>query len=417
VFQKYYFRTLNNLMTITLLLAAAAAYPHPHGAAPVSPIAGGQGGGAGVSEIDLFTDVIYWQELDFYRLFFFSGGDMGSHSGSIQGGVAAALYPLYLAAFFNGDLFSGEGGEADSDNPAYQGTVNQSSGKTTWNNDLVLFLAGDLLGAFRFNLLFDAAEFTTQYDKDGGFYEYRPPFLTSLQWGRRFGDLDAAVTAGVGWGGRESWTDETNAALVTTTIQEYTTFGFKLEAAYAPFEADYQLSIGLGRSETVTGRDPQEFAVGPVEHLVNLYYGVSVEVADGMSLYLRPRLLLGFYNNDHEAVSGGSVYEKLSSFGFSPMLEAELGWQITGKVFVSVSLSLSAFTASFAKTDSASYWEVTELTVDKEESGSLDFRFAFSRSFIMEAGIAGLFDLGGARYTLGLANLRGGFAFIFKPGM
>jgi hypothetical protein len=400
-----------------LLLAAAAAYPHPHGAAPVSPIAGGKGGTAGASEIDLFTDVIYWQELDFYRLLFFSGGDMGAHSGSIQGGVAAALYPLYLAAFFNGDLFSGEGGAADGDNPAYQGTDDQVSGKTTWNNDLVLFLGNDLLGAFRFNLLFDAVEFSSRHDKDGGFYEYRPPFLTSLQWGRRFGDLDAAVTAGVGWGGCESWTDDTEAGLVTTTIQEYTTLGLKLEAGYDAFEADYQLSIGLGRSETVSGGGTEEFAVGPVEHLVNLYYGASVEVADGMSLYLRPRLLLGFYSNDHEAVSGLSAYKNLSSFGFSPMLEAELGWQITEKIFASVSLSLSAFTASFAKTDSGSYWELTGLTVDKEESGSLDFRFAFSGSFILEAGVAGLLDMGGARYALDLSNLRGGFAFIFKPGM
>jgi hypothetical protein len=415
-----------------LLLAAiaAAAHPHPHGAAPVSPIAGGQGGGGAASDLDLFTDVAAWQDLDFYRLFFFAGGGRGAHSGHIQGGMAAALYPLYVAAFFNGDLFSGSGGAADRDNPAWQGTANQTGSETVWNDDLVLFLGSDLLGAFRFNLLFDGMEFVSHTEKDGIFYDYRAPFLTSLQWGRRFGSFSAGITAGIGWGGYESWSEtwETESAdtaaetgVATTTIQNYTTAGIKLEAAYGSFAADYQISLSLGREETLSGASSRNGAkridLGAVEHLANLYYNTAIPIAEGMSLSLRPRLLLGFYHNDYETALEGGAYEKLRSFSFSPMLDAELGWQITEKLFFATYLSLSAFTANFARTDSGSYWEVAGLALDSDESGSLDFRFAFSKSFVLEAGIEGLFDFSGARYVLDFANLRGAFALIFKPGM
>jgi hypothetical protein len=177
VYQKYCFRILKNLMAIMLLaLSSAAAHPHPHGAAPVSPIAGGQGGAAAASDLDRFADVTAWQDLDFYRVFCFTGGGMGAHSGHIQGGMAAALYPLYVAAFFNGDLFPGEGGATDKDNPAWQGPADQTNSKTVLNDDLALFLGNDFLGGFRFNLLFNAAEFISQQEKDGDSYEYRPPF-------------------------------------------------------------------------------------------------------------------------------------------------------------------------------------------------------------------------------------------------
>jgi hypothetical protein len=424
-------RVLRRIAAALLLAGlAAAAHAHPHGAAPVSPIAAGSGGAASASDLDLFADVRSWQDLDFYRLFFFTGGGGGAHSGAIRGGVAAALSPLYVAAFFNGDLFSGEGSVADKDNSAYQGTVDQSIRKTTWNDDLVLFVGSDRLGAFRFNLLFNTAEFIRQEENDGGFYERRDPFLTSLQWGRRFGGLGLAATAGVGWAGYESWTEAreipaeeggpAETVVATIAIQDYTTLGIKLEASYNSFAADYQISAGVGRSESVSG-DPggnsaRHFDLGPVEHLANLYYSATAPVAEGMNLSLRPRLLLGFYHNDHEAAEGGA-YERMRSFGFSPLLEAELGWQITEKVFVSMSLSLSVLTASFAETDSGSYWEITGLAVDGEESGGLDFRFAFAPSFILEAGIDGLFDFGASRYALDLAKLRGGFALVFKPGM
>jgi hypothetical protein len=415
-----------------LLFSAAAAHPHPHGAAPVSPIAGGQGGGGGdaASDLDLFADVAAWQDLDFYRLFFFAGGGRGAHSGHIQGGMAAALSPLYVAAFFNGDLFSGSGGAADRDNPAYQ-----TGSETLWNDDLVLFLGNDLLGGFRFNLLFNGMEFVSQTEKDGIFYDYRAPFLTSLQWGRRFGSFSASITVGIGWAGHESWSEtwETEAAdpaaeagpaetgVATTTIQSYTATGIKLETAYSSFATDYQISLSLGREETLSGapsgNGTKRIDLGPVEHLLNLYYNTAVPIAEGMSLSLRPRLLLGFYHNDYETALEGGAYEKMCSFGFSPMLDAELSWKATEKLFIATSLSLSALTASFARTDSGSYWEVAGLAVDSDASGSLDFRFAFSKSFVLEAGIDGLFDFSEARYILDFANLRGVFALIFKPGM
>jgi hypothetical protein len=416
-------RILRGILPALLLVAAGAAYPHPHGASPVSPIAGGPGGAAAASDIDLFTDVTAWQDLDFYRWFFFSGGALGAHSGTIQGGMAALLYPLYVAAFFNGDVFSGTGSAADQDNPTYQGTANQVYHETAWNDDLVLFIGSDFLGGFRFELLFDNTEFVSQDEKDGGFYEYRGPFLTSLQWGRRFGGLDAKVTTGVGWGGYESWTETQGTDVVSTTIQDYTMLGIKLEAAYGGFAADYQFSIGLGREETVSGAsDPSlnsttKFAVGSVEQMINLYYTAAIPVSDGIHLSLRPRLLLGFYHNDYERAASGNTYGKQSSFGFSPLLEAELGYQITRKIFVATSLSFNAFTASFAKTDAGAYWEIAGLTVDSAGSGDLAFRFAFSQSFTLEAGIDGLFDFSRARYALDFSNLHGGFTFIFKPGM
>ena len=422
-------RILRWMASVLLLFAAAGAlYPHPHGASPVSPIPGGQGG-ASSSDLDLFADVTAWQDLDFYRLFFFAGGDTGLHPGKLQGGMATALYPLYLAVFFNGDLFSGSGSAADRDNPAYQGISDQRPSETVWNDQLVLFLANDALGGFRFTLLFDNMEFVSRKETNNEFYEYRAPFLTSLQWGKRFGGLDARATAGVGWGNHESWaeTRETGGetpetVLVTTAIQDYTMLGIKLEAAYGSFAADYQISVGIGRTETVSGSpDPAEnsdrrFDTGPVEHLANLYYTALLPVMDGMSLILHPRLLLGWYDNPRESAAGGGT-ESLRSFGFSPMLEAELGWQITPKIFAATSLSLSAFTLDVTRTDSASYWEATGLVVDSEASGSLEFRFAFSRSFTFEAGIGGVFDFSGARHTLDLDAVSGGFALIFKPGM
>jgi hypothetical protein len=55
--------------------------------------------------------------------------------------------------------------------------------------------------------------------------------------------------------------------------------------------------------------------------------------------------------------------------------------------------------------------------VDNDAGGSLEFRFAFSPSFILEAGIDGVFDFSGARFARNPGDLRGGFALIFKPGM
>ena len=136
-----------------------------------------------------------------------------------------------------------------------------------------------------------------------------------------------------------------------------------------------------------------------------------------MSLSLRPRLLLGFYRNNHETALEDGSYDRLASFGFSPMLEAELGWQLTEKIFLATSLSLSVLRATFAKTDTGAYWEAAGLAVDNEAGGSLEFRFAFSPSFILEAGIDGVFDFSGARLALNPGDLRGGFALIFKPGM
>jgi hypothetical protein len=199
--------------------------------------------------------------------------------------------------------------------------------------------------------------------------------------------------------------------------------GIKLEAAYNSFAAGYQISAALGREETLSGNaDPslnntERVGLGSVEHLVNLYYNTALPIAEGMTLSLRPRLLFGFYGNAHETALESGAYEGLRSFGFSPMLDAELSWQITEKLFAATSLSLSALTASFAETDSGSYWEATGLAVDSEASGNLEFRFAFSKSFILEAGINGLLDFSGARYALDFANLSGGFALIFKPGM
>ena len=428
------------VIPVLLFFAAPPARGHPHGASPVSPIPGGQGGALS-SDLDIFADVTAWQDLDFYRLFFFAGGDTGLLTNRLQGGMAAALYPLYLAVFFNGDLFSGSGSAADRDNPAYQGVSDQRRSKTVWNDHLVLFLGNDLLGGFRFTLLFDNLEVVSNAETNNEFYEYRAPFLTSLQWGRRFGGLDARVTAGAGWGGHESWSEERvlntgkeppdsgtdgtteppQTALITTAIQDYTMLGLKLEAAYHSFAADYQFSIGLGRAETVSGHsDPAEnsdrrFDTGSTEHLVNLYYTALLPVMDGMTLTLRPRLLLGFYDNPREAATGGGT-EHLGSFGFSPMLEADLGWQITPKLFAGTSLSLSLFSMDFNTKDSGSSWAAEGLVVDRDASGSLDFRFAFSPSFTLEAGIDGVFDYSGARHSLDLANVQGSFALVFKPG-
>ena len=416
---------------VLLFFAAPSAQGHPHGASPVSPIPGGQGGGSSSSDLDLFADVTAWQDLNFYRLFFFAGGGLGALPGRMQGGMAAALYPLYLAAFFNGDLFSGSGSTADRNNPAYQGVADQRRSETVWNDQLVLFLGSDALGGLRFTLLFDNMEFVSRTETDAGFYDYRAPFLTSLQWGRRFGGLDARATLGAGWGNHESWSEErspgaeaetTETVLVTTVIRDYTMLGLKLEAAYGSFAADYQFSIGLGRTETVTGHpDPsgnsdRRYDTGSTEHLANLYYTALLPVMDGMNLTLRPRLLLGLYDNPYESVAGGGT-EHLRSFGFSPLLEAGLGWQPHPKIYVSTGLSLSALTMDFAATGSGSYWKAEGLMVDRDASGSLDFRFAFSPSFTLEAGIDGVFDFGGGRHALDLADLQGGFVLIFKPGM
>jgi hypothetical protein len=58
-----------------------------------------------------------------------------------------------------------------------------------------------------------------------------------------------------------------------------------------------------------------------------------------------------------------------------------------------------------------------DLFADVTAWQSLDFRFAFSPSFTLEAGIDGVFDFGGGKQALDLADLHGGFALIFKPGM
>jgi hypothetical protein len=372
--------------------------------------------------LDDVVDVTRYQHLAFDTSFFFVGGSGEAASGSLQAGGAGRIGGNYAGLYFSGDFFYGRGNTADQDNPAYADAATQSYDELVVNDNLIVLFGNEFLGGLRFDLRFDAATFTSLVTKDGGADDTRPPLVTTLQWGRNFGNFSATVSLGALWGARSKRTSGER----TAEERDYTRLGLKLEAAYGGFAVDYQLSAALDKKVMVSG-DPLPAnngdtltKQGGVDHLVHLSYTASLPLTETITLTARPQLHVDIYSCENSETSPAGTVNSgtLFYFGFAPMLEAALRYQLTPKIGVVTGVRFTLLRLE-SKTqgkgdswtpDTGGSWSVAGAGA---EGGSVAFELSPTEHFTVEAGI-GMFDFNESEYQADITTLSGGFAFIFR---
>ena len=366
-------------------------------------------GGAGFvldGAIDGFVDVTGYRNLAFDRSFFFAGGGGGLESAAFRGGWAGRFGGNYLGLYFSGDVFYGRGSKTNADDAA--DVVNKSYDEVAANDNLIALFGSDLLGGFRFDLRFDQALFTSLETQAGGARKTAAPFVTTLQWGRAWGSFISKAGVGASWGGYG-----------TEDEFDYPRLAFRLEAAYGSFAADYQFSLAFDSDVAVDGEDLAR--KNGADHLANLSWTARTSLTETLALTARPRLQFDLYACENTAEGSGRTvrYGELFYFGFAPILEAALQWQIapalslvTGARFTLLRLETKtrekgdAWTADTGSAWNAAWAEAT--------GGTIALAWSPSEHFSLEAGIDGLFDFNESGYTANLTNLTGGFALIFR---
>ena len=356
--------------------------------------------------VDEFVDVIGYRNLAFDRSFFFAGGGGGLESAAFRGGWAGRPGGNYLGLYFSGDMFYGRGGKANADGAA--DAVNRSYDEAAVNDNLIAIFGSDLLGGFRFDLRFDQALFTSLETQAGDTRRTAAPFVTALQWGKRLGTFSPKASLGASWGGYG-----------TEDEFDYPRLAFKLEAAYGSFAADYQLSLALDSDVVVDGTELAR--KNGADHLANLSWTARTALTETLVLTARPRLQFDLYACENTAEGSGRTvrYGELFYFGFAPILEAALRWQIapaivlaTGARFTLLRLEAKARGKGDAWTaDTGSAWNAAWA---EATGGTIAFAWSPSDHFTLEAGLDGIFDFNESGYTANLTNLTGGFAFIFR---
>jgi hypothetical protein len=372
----------------------------------------GEAGFLTLSAIDDFIDVAGWQNMDFDKSFFFAGGSGGSASAAFRAGGARRIGANYLGVYFSGDVFSGRGSAADTNSDSSTEAANQSYSEAVVNDNLVLLFGNELLGGLRFDLRFDQAKFTSLMTKDGGSEDSSAPFVTTLQWGRRFGAFTPRFSAGVSWGGHgtDSDTDHPKLAL-------------KAEAVYRAFGADYQLSVAFDKTTSLVeeGATQELTRDGGVDHLIHLYYTTQTSLTETLTLSARPQLEFEFYGCENKAESSAGRIRngELFYFAFAPRLEAALRWQITPGIAMATGVRFALLRLE-SKTrgkgdvwtdDTGSSWHITGAAAS---GGSLAIELSPSEHFTLEAGIDSIFDFNASNYKADLTKLSGSFACIFR---
>jgi hypothetical protein len=348
--------------------------------------------------IDNFVDVTGWQNMDFDKTFFFAGGGGGNLSASFRGGAAGRIGASYLGLYFSGDVFSGRGNTADKDNPNFAEAVNQSYNEVVMNDTFIVFFGNELPGGFRFDLCFDRTTFTSLETKSGDTESSATPFVTTLQWGRQFGAFAPKLSAGVSWGGHG-----------TDREFDHTKLALKVEAAYGPFAADYQLSVALDDTRN-----------GGMDHRGSVSWTARTALTETIALEARPQLYCDIYACENKTDSSGETIRngELFYFSFAPALEAALHWQIAPRILVATGVRFDLLRVE-AKSrgkgdawsdDAGSSWSVTGATAT---GGSLAFALSPSEHFTLEAGIDGILNFTASEYTANLTKLSGSFALIF----
>jgi hypothetical protein len=358
--------------------------------------------------IDDFVDVIDYRNAAFDRSFFFAGGGGGLESAAFRGGWAGRPGGNYLGLYFSGDLFYGRGSKADKDDSAYANAAYNSYDEIVANDNLIVLFAAPLLGGFRFDLRFDQAAFTSLETKTGETRKTATPFVSTLQWGRRFGKFSPKAAVGASWGGYG-----------TADEFDYPRLAFKLEAAYGGFAADYQLSLAFDSDVTVDGTELAR--KNGADHLANLSWTARTALTETLDLTARPQAQFDLYVCGNTAEGAGRTvrYGELFYFGFAPILEAALRWQIapaialtTGARFTLLRLEAKTREKGDAWTaDTGSAWNAA---LAEATGGTIALAWSPSEHFSLEAGVDGIFNFNESDYTANLTNLTGGFAFIFR---
>jgi hypothetical protein len=361
------------------------------------------------TDIDNYLGVTDWQSVEYEKMFIFLGGDAAASNGTIQGGFATKIGANHLGLYYSG-TFAGGGGFNDDGNPE------NAESEGNWNNNLGILFGSEKIGGIRFDLLFNP----TYRDIKVGDDKYTSgegETVTSLQWGKSFGDLTPKVTIGFRWpdhellepgvGDKAEWWDEAK-------------LGVKLEIAYKAFSADYQLTVDFGETGSWGSFDYTH--TGYVHNDLNLYYGITGKVDDKLTVKLRPQLKFQLYDHDGKSdINGTSNNEGgLTRFIFAPIMEVGAQYAFKETVNLYAGLKTTLFSVSALGThdmpsggNNPSEASVAALT---EVMGNLGVQLNPSKALSVELSLDGLFDVTDGTWNLNFSNLGGGLAVIFKPG-
>ncbi|MDR2518781.1 MAG: hypothetical protein LBD13_05130 [Spirochaetaceae bacterium] len=363
------------------------------------------------TDIDNYLGVTDWQGVEFEKLFIFLGGDASAGNGEVQAGFATKIGANHLGLYYSGNFADGEGFNNDS-NP--EGTYSRG----IWKNNLAILFGSSGIGGIRFDLLFNPTYTDGKTGGDGKLTSGQGETVTSLQWGKSFGDLTPKVTIGFQWpehiliepngGQKMEWWD--NARL-----------GLQVEIGYKAFSADYQLTIDFGETGKYDGNDYTH--TGYVHNDLNLYYGITGKVDEKLTVKFQPQLNFQLYDHDgkyeYGGFSGTDPAGGLIQFQFAPIVQvgAQYALKPTVNLYAGISATLfnvdarGAFDAPGGTSPSET--RVAALT---ELGGNLGVQLNPSKALSVELSLDGVFDVTDGTWNLDFGNLGGGLAVIFKPG-
>lgn len=397
------------------------------------------------TDIDNFMGVTDWSGVEYNNWFFFLGGTTsvrnGTVNGGLQGGLATKIGGNHLGVYYNGNFFNGDG----TNNGADDESQKNIQGKHYWNDSLSIVFGNETIGGIRFNLLFGEADFSsfeTGSDTSGanvlssiGFPPSQTDFTssravtTSLQWGRAFGDFTPAITVGFRWPDKFEYKN-TN---IEINAWDHAQIGFKLEASYKDFSADYQFGIDLGPSAeySTTGVSGEYSKSGYFTNDINLKYAFTWDV-EKLQIKLRPQLQFRFYNESVTTKMTGTGQsdsevntQPVGYFWFDPIVQLGAKYAFSEKVniYTGVKASFVGLTYKYTSTykpqsdaaeekDTPSAWDVAGIRMGM---GNLALQINPSKTLSIEIGLDDMVHLESGTWKFDINNIGGGLAVILKP--
>jgi hypothetical protein len=383
--------------------------------------------------IDDYIGVTTWQDVQLEKGYFFLGGKVDAtdlNSSSLQGGYSTSLGSNRLGILYQGSLLSGNGGNMGTEK-ADDNTVN---GSLTWKNNLALLFGSEAIGGIRFDIQINATGTTTENGKNAdpqtkSKVENTGTTITSLQWGKALGDLKPAITLGFQWP-EYTKTEPQESNYGVGEEWKNAILGLKAAVAYKALEADYQLTVDFG--ETQTAKEYKKTISGYVANELNVGFNLESEIGDKLTLKAKPAigLGLGFSGSKTETTQNSqtidsqdrptTMFQIAPSFAAGAKYAVSEKWNLyTGLKFDVLKVSIvggSAYKTSSKNgtevKDTPSLWYISGITDVKP---SLGLELHPSDNFSVEFGLNG--NLSGDSYNgwaLNLVNMGGSLAVNVK---
>jgi hypothetical protein len=371
------------------------------------------------SDIDDYIDVTDWSNVEYDKLFLFLGGaaanngDNNSVAGNYQGGLATKLGSSHLGFYYSGNIFNGGGY-----NNGETGSAKHTEGTATWDNSLAVVFGNEGIGGIRFDMMFNNALFkdTNTGDGDSKTSESDNHLVTSLQWGKAFGDLIPKVTLGFQW---PKYNNGETAAGKTEDWKN-AQVGLKLDLKFRDFGGDYQATIDFGTTQKNTD-NKKTTTTGFFHNDLNLHYTFTWNVDEKIAVKLKPMLNLQFGLADNKKTFDGNSDDGMPAGYFSISPGAAIGgmyaWKPTINLYGGVTVAILDFKTGWltntATDKTQSLWSVAGLTA---VTPSLGIQIKPLEAFSIEAGLDSVVDVSNGSWHFDFSNIGGRLAFTFKPG-